>query len=201
MSNYFWGETQIIYKMQVWYILVTPDTPVYSTGSLMGLGRVQNSFKAQLSKLKQKLQSSGERYLGCFFGKDAGCYTCDIGVSRLTNQTYTTALRGTITTSFQVQSAPASVRTLINRIFKSPTINLGQPHSLGAFVLCCAFLMREGVLNRTSMPQLSAYYFRCLVRQSPSSANRAPRTVVLDLHVTCIWCVHAKQANLHLYKS
>ena len=61
MSDYFWGETQIICNMQVRYILVIPVTPIHSTGSLMGLGRAQNSFKAQLSNLQQKLQSSKER--------------------------------------------------------------------------------------------------------------------------------------------
>lgn len=124
-------------------------------------------------------------------------YTCSICVLWLTNQTYTAITRRTSSTILRVQSSPASVRTLIDRIFKSLTVQAGQPHSFSSAISCRAFFIPEDVLYWGSVTKLPAYNFRCLIKQTSPCTNRPPRTIILNLHVTCVGRFHTDQANFH----
>lgn len=77
-------------------------------------------------------------------------------------------------------------------------VQVRQPHSFCSIIGRCTFTVWEPVLHWWSLMQLTTYHFRWSVCQILHCTNRSPRAIVLDLHVTSLWCVHSEQTNFHL---
>ena len=130
----------------------------------------------------------------CFSKKVNNLFTvtCNINVPWLTNQTHTAKFRRATSAVLWAHYSPASVRTFINGIFISMAVQVRQPHSFCSMIGRCAFTVWEPVLHWWSLTQLSTYHFRWPVCQIVHRTNRSPRAIVLDLHVTGVWCVHSE---------